>query len=514
MNKKVSFLLRSVLTILSVTVVCSFIYTFSQEYIINYYKSAPGDIFSGSMDVSEIIAFENGKSLVLGTFLQNDDLLTEPSLFIKSYNEKGDFNEAGSIELPYGYSQSRVLRLSDRIFILYEAENASSSGAYVYEISSDAKLLSKKVLIHPNPEFDAENKQYFIAHDGVRFIYAIKVKSDLYFYDISDTLLCTAPILADAEVKSIDASTNKYTIVGSITSEGSYTAYYAAYSRSGEQLYSQSLGQIITAAENTEASEIITTSVCTDIIRTSPDPDSNIFICGYYFDHRSYIDKYYKDGTSVGRAELFALANESITRRTSHGSVLLASDYFTSPWCSFFILKIDKDGTVINSLSPLENSSSRGIASVSVLNAIGSVKDNGDEKALCTLVSSMANSASDESYRTEIYNLYPDMTLSPSASIFLSSDISAYYTTASDGKLLVYTAINGINEYTMHIYKDTSEYAAGQNKLELCRKAAGYIKALMDSLPMFIIFIVLAVTLRYSYFDYIIKKELFAKDTD
>lgn len=75
-----------------------------------------------------------------------------------------------------------------------------------------------------------------------------------------------------------------------------------------------------------------------------------------------------------------------------------------------------------------------------------------------------------------------------------------------DGSLVVYTAINGVNQYALHLYKDTTEYASEQNKLELCRTVTSGIESSVRYLPFLLIFILLAVTSRYSYIDYLVKR--------
>lgn len=493
MSKKISFILRSLLFILIITAVCACVYSYALHYLIDYYSPARGDLFSNSMNISKLLPFPNGNTVVLGNFLQGDNILSQNELFIKAYDRGGRLIDMGSLETPKEYTCLSTVLDSDRFFLLYAPATESTSDAFLYEITSDARIVSVQTVRHPDESYASVGKRYFIANSEKGLYYAVLIDSTLFFFGPDHALCCTADLLPDVTVKQIGIAGDRFIVLGSIKEADTYNAFYCAYEADGTLVY---------------PTRTMTdyTSVCTDFLRIPGDPEDAYYLAGYFFDSQSYM-KSFGENAILSPENLAEIANESIERSVSGRAVHLASDYMLSPWCANFILKIGRDGEIEAHRSPMEATATSGASAVSILNTAG--QPDSESRAtlpILTYICSIAASEADESYRTEIYNVDSELSPSTSAQIILSSDISAYFTTMQDGSLVVYTAINGVNQYALHLYKDTTEYASEQNKLELCRTVTSGIESSVRYLPFLLIFILLAVTSRYSYIDYLVKR--------
>lgn len=492
MDKRLSYVLRTSLFLLILVAVCASVYSYSLHSITRFFAPSDGDIFLNSMSVSDLVTFPNGNTLVFGTFLQSDSVLAQNEVYIKAYDETGRLLDIGSIEIPAEYTVFSYVRDTDRIFLLCTPEGKTAGSARVYEISAEAKLLSETVLTHPDPEYANADKQYFITKTKDGLYYAVLTQEALFYFGPDQTLRCKADLLPDVTVKQIGIAGGSFIALGSINHDDTYNAYFCSYNADGSLNYS-----IRTMTDYT--------SVCTDFFRVS-ETEEAYYLAGYYFDVKTYVETYYKNNEALSGTGLAAIANQCIERSLPGRSVLISSDYFAEPWCSNFALKISTDGTIIASCSPLEASSTAGVSSLSILNAEAKTEDEMKNRPVITYICSLASSKTDSSYQTEIYNVSPDLSISNSAQITLSSDIYAYFSTMPDGRLVVYTAINGINQYALHIYENSAEYAAAQKKLELCRRITYEIETSVVCLPYVMIFILLAVTSRYAYVDSLVKK--------
>ena len=503
MSKKNKFVLYSVLLILIAVILICALYNCSNKYMIEYYSAADGDLFLSSMELESLTVFSEGQTLISGSFLQSNDPFSQYSLYIKTYDAEGAPLCTGSIELPADYIYYDKVVLTDRVNLIYvPAAAAENTCAVVYEVSSEGILLSEKTLSPENYVFGSTD--YYITADENGIFSAVRAENELFIYDENNALLSVLKISPEVSINKFMIIDGVYFILGSIENGSTYCAYYGAYDQNGDQLYAVS-----TMKENT--------AVCTNITKANTS-NGGYFICGYYFDTDAFLSSYYQTAEQLNEEQLNAMADKSIRRACpGKSSVLISSDFYTEPWASFFIIEIDSKGDVVNSLSPISVSSVSGISNVSYVASYNeddaSSIDSDSKYPFVSVTSAVAEKEKSGSYSVNVYNIYSDLSMSLSAEIKLNSNTSALFAASPSGELIVYTGINGLGEYHLYIYENIAEYASEQKLLVLFRYIVDFIDSSLNVLPISFVYLLLIITMRYSYLRYIERKEQIRKLT-
>ena len=491
MSKKNVFLLRSFVVILLVIIFITSVYYYFHKKIIDFYSPDDmSDIFLSTMDSEQITTFDSGDVLVTGEFLQNDNVYENRSFFVKSYHSSGKINNIGSLELPVGYSLADTLALDSSVVFLYASEQKKSGEALIFEISDDGTLLSSydvKVDTSPN-----RSKELFLVYENDAVNYAVIIGNVFYVYNAEHIIVNEFNITPDIKINDVICKNDSYILAGRIKNDNGYNAYYTAYSKKGELIYS-----INTMNDTPSFAEKI-------IYRPHTD-DNFYFITGYYFNAADYI----KNKGDLPQSELFEIGEKSL--RMIEPGVLLSSSYMSDPWPSFFILKVNADGTIISSVSPIEATQNTGISEVNYVN-MSCVNASASYPVLC-FAEAIAPNTKSESYTLSVYSLNSDLTYEYSSGILMNSDIRNKHVVNPDGSISVFTELNKKYDMKMHKYNSIIDYAKELRNITFYYRIIEFIESCFTKLPMIAVYVILIISTKYRIWDYLGKKKIIDKWT-
>ncbi len=484
LERGINVVLRILIIVLVFVLAVSAVYLFSVRYVNSFYKADPNDMFMSSMTVDAIYPMNDGKLNVVGTFLQGDDILSNPSVYVKMYDEEGKFIDAA------GLSMERDFRLAKscsdgRITVLLLVNNESRAEVYAV---NEGKL-DGSISLSP-AEDETESVSYFagIYSSGV-FAASVAGGNRVSVRDIDGSLLFEKALSEDVSVKGVSSAGGVFFMNGTISGGDGKLPVVIAFTEDGRQLFN------ITVSEDLSGFRID---------GFAKARDGKTYMYGRRFNSQAYAEMFFPDTTDEDQAVKFtAVSEKAISTEREFGAVLLSSDYYSDPWCTFFLCEINPaNGSLGLINTPLSDDSSFGISDVTFLPEGIALEEEDGKNAIATMVSKVAASASSDKYCVSCYRLYHDMSASGSAKIYMPSDFYCYPGTASDGRYFCYDGISdtsGTVKYSLKYYDGTENIAREQNLLSVMKYAVNLILGIVDRrlIAYMIIFLILYVTARY-----------------
>ena len=113
MDSGINTVLRIFIIIFCVILAVSLFYVFTVKYLDGYYSPDKDDAFMTSMQIRDIFPMDDGSLFVVGSYLEGDDILSNTSIFVKTYDRSGKPVNIGGFSGRYGfeYRQADVWQL-------------------------------------------------------------------------------------------------------------------------------------------------------------------------------------------------------------------------------------------------------------------------------------------------------------------------------------------------------------------------------------------------------------------
>lgn len=457
-----------VILLLASCIICG-IYGYAAEHINAYYEPAENDIFATSMDVKGIFSTEDGNVLVTGTFLQEDNVMNDTSVFVKSYKEDGSVNGISSIDIPNGFAVKSQKMSKNRLFVLEESVEKKADTAYLYVILSDGALDFKREI---KIEKNANDTASFFAFWDDEKLYSAVLKNgvNLIIFDENGNEKITVDLSLDFELSGISVVDGTFYLTGAKFEDTKSFGYVEAFDSEGKLLFS-------TAAMKDDISE------CSCVFKN----DDKIYVLGKFFDGRAYASvKYPEKKYEECVDEIAQIARNSLaSQEFLFGEVLLKSNFESSPWSNYFLIKLDENGKYENAVAPFTISADFGISEFNTFS---------DGKNLGYGIFKMADAIYSESYNARVHFIDGNLSAGKSADINVPKNEAMYLTADKDGKIICYTGLSrkdGTKLLSIKTFKDTNELAKEQKKLVILEKILSYFKFITDSELIFGVAVIL-----------------------
>lgn len=480
--------LRILVIAACIVIAVSGVYLYCLEGVKSYYDPAEGDLFNSSMELKNIFPMNDGRIVVVGTFLPGDDVYGAPSVFLKSYDEKGNVADISSVTLDDDYSFSSAV--SDGELVLIIANN-SVGDIKTYGMTSDFRLTSMDSRTASSE--DKLTLRAGIIHSKP-FIAVIENGYDVLIKSGTRTLL-DAELSEDVNIDSVYFSGNTFYLTGKVKVAEDTFPYICGFAMSGYKKFE------ITVSEKFRDFKIDGMVFLAD---------GKTYVTGRQFNATAYSVAAGNAGMSDSdiAASSGTVGDRAVISERSYGPVFITNDYISDPWCTRFICPIDADTGELGKMEKLlDDGPDLGVTDIFYSDAMtlkeGATADNPENKTvIATLVSKHANTSSDASYVVNVYLLFSDMTTSLSADIVVPSDHYYYPGTASDGSLFVYTGISDEGNrviFSMKHYAGTAEAAREQTSLPVLKEAASFIASKIDAefIVFCAVYLILYTTARY-----------------
>lgn len=487
MDSGINTVLRIFIIIFCVILAVSLFYVFTVKYLDGYYSPDKDDAFMTSMQIRDIFPMDDGSLFVVGSYLEGDDILSNTSIFVKTYDRNGKPVNIGGFSGRYGFEYRQAV--SDGSRVLIELAD-SKGGAAVYEISGECRISGSGVFASEGPE---ENiKAYSCLTDSEVCVLTVRNGGVLSFNTLSGETLFNVSLSDDIEISGVYFAGGKFFVTGTVDAGGARSPYISAFERSGSERFSVNVSQ----KEYEYKVENIFDGA-----------DGKVYVTGRRFDTEAFGETVKTaDGKEFTGQELADIASKAIGRANGYCEVLLASDYANDPWCSFFISEIDAQSGRLGLINtPLEVSPSAGVSSFRpvAISASEKARDTGARTPLALIVSKTAPTAASGSYAVSCHYLYADMTLSDSAIIHVPCNYYYYPGLLSDGRLFAYLGSYdsyGTVTFNLKFYKSTSEMATAQNWLSILKSSVTGIRNIISVRFMFYVslFLLFYITSRYT----------------
>ena len=487
MKNGINTVLRIFIIIFCVILSVSLFYIFAVKYLERYYEPAADDAFMSSMEIRGVFPMEDGSVSVAGTYLEDDDILGNSSVFIKNYDGSGKLVNAGGFSCPYGFEFRKASSDGKRVLIELADKNG---GAAVYDITRDCRMAGSGVFSGSDSSGGVKAFSC-ISADGIRVL-TVTGGSSLSLKTLSGAELFRSSVSDDIETDGLFYADGRFYFTGTSYDGSARYPHISAFDGSGRECFSVSVLQ--------KEYEF-------KIDNVFAGADGKTYVTGRRFDGEAFRQAVSSAGAEFTDSELAETAMKAVSRSEAYGGILLASDFIKDPWCSFFISEIDPvSGTVGLINDPMEYSPSKGISNCQTLNesvpAAGEA-DKGGREVLALLVSKTAPSASSESYAVACHYLYSDLTLSDSAVVHVPSNYHFHPGLLPDGRIFVYLGAcgsRGIFTYNFKYYRSTSEMATARNFLSILKSSAAAVKNTVSARFLFYVslFLLLYVTARYT----------------
>ena len=485
MERGVNVVLRILIIVLCFVLAVSAVYLFSVRYVNSFYKADANDMFMSSMTVDAIYPMNDGRLNVVGTFLQGDDILSNPSVYVKMYGEDGRFIDVA------GLSMERDFRLASscsdgRVTVLLLVNNEDR--AEIYSVSQEGKIDGSLSL--SMAEDETGSVSYFAGtYGGGVFAATVAGGNRVTVKDIGGKTLFEKVLSEDVSVRGVSAAGGVFFMNGTLTGGDGKLPCVFAFDAEGKERFN------ITVSEDLSSFRID---------GFTKARDGKTYMYGRRFNRQAYAEMFFPDATDEDRAVKFTSVSEkAISTEREFGAVLLSSDYYSDPWCTFFLCEISPDTGSLGLINtPLSDDSSFGISDVTFLPEGIALEEENGKTAVATMVSKVAASSSSDKYCVSCYRLYHDMSASGSAKIYMPSDFYCYPGTAADGRYFCYDGISdtsGTVRYSLKYYDGTESIAREQNLLSVMKYAVNLILGIVDRrlIAYMVIFLILYITARY-----------------
>lgn len=455
MNRRFVVGIRIFIVLTVILCVISGAYLFASRKINEFYKTAEGDVFSASMNVKKVFVTENENVLVIGSFLQGDNILENTSVFVKSFKTDGTLNETASIQLPANYSLKYVSENGSGAVILAVPDDNTVCEACVYVVTSNATLKKQFTL---TPSGTCKSADFFAFEDEGKIYWScLGDNGTITLSDESGKTYFETEITSDVKVSNVCLEKGAFYVLGSKETGTDTVGYVQVMNLAGDTVYAKTVME-----DNV--------SVCTDV---KTDKNGNAVIIGKYFDDAEYIKLVYPNQSAESAKVLVKdVADRCVSGEENVGGILVSSDFINRPWASYFVAKTDETGNISMITAPFAVSSQSGVCEF-VIKDTDSYSGYG--------ISRIAADVSADTYDAAVYNLGEDFEAGQSSRMIVPSDVRTYFCETDDGKLICVYGLhnkNGAELLSVKEFGSTSEFAKALRELAIYEKTLSVVSNL------------------------------------